>query len=452
MTLGNKTSAFWATGLMLFALFFGAGNLIFPALIGQQAGTEVLPAMLGFLLTGVGLPVLGVVAMAYSGSRDVNEMGSRVAPWYGVLFGVMLYLAIGPLFATPRTATVSFEIGIVPFLGDVPEDGRHWYLFGFCVCFFLISWWLSLSPGKLVDRIGKVLTPALLLTIALLVLTAVFRPMGPPQAPVAAYAANPVIRGALAGYETMDVLASLAFGIIVIDAIRGFGVTGRRQMIGMTLLAGLVAGACLAFVYVSIAWMGATSVAGLGLQENGAIVLARSAEHYFGGTGRVLLAVIVLLACLSTAVGLIIACSEYFERLLPRVPYRVWVSVFTLVSFGFANVGLSTIIRLSIPALMLLYPLTMALVALAFLHRLFGGRRIVYACTMAGTALVALFDGWKAFSGVEDGVARQVHLFLEQHLPLYPAGLGWVLPSVAGFCIGLLLSTALPERTRALGA
>ncbi|MDO4233112.1 MAG: branched-chain amino acid transport system II carrier protein, partial [Lautropia sp.] len=162
--------------------------------------------------------------------------------------------------------------------------------------------------------------------------------------------------------------------------------------------------------------------------------------------------VIVLLACLSTAVGLIIACSEYFERLLPRVSYRVWVTLFTLVSFGFANVGLSTIIKLSVPALMLLYPLTMALVALAFLHRLFGGRRIVYACTIAGTAIIALFDGWKTFSGVEDGAARELHLFLEQYLPLYPVGLGWVVPSIVGFCIGLLLSKSLPDRTRSLGA
>ena len=158
----NRKASLWAVGLMLFALFFGAGNLIFPAYLGQQAGESWLSAMTGFLLTGAGLPLLGVIAIGYSGSRDVQALASRVAPWYGVAFAVALYLSIGPLFAMPRTATVSFEIAVAPFLN---ESQKTVGLAAFSVAFFGVAYWLSMSPGKLVDRIGKILTPILLLTL-----------------------------------------------------------------------------------------------------------------------------------------------------------------------------------------------------------------------------------------------------------------------------------------------
>mgnify|MGYP001642898700 FL=1 len=426
---------------MLFALFFGAGNLIFPALMGQQAGDHIFAAMSGFLLTGAGLPLLGVIAVGYSGSRDVQDLASRVTPWYGTLFAVMLYLAIGPLFAIPRTATVSFEIGVAPFLGELDEYGKRLYLAAFCLFFFGASYWLSISPGKLVDRIGKVLTPALLLTIAILVITAAIKPMAPPQAPQAAsgYDTHALTQGIIAGYETMDALASLVFAIIVISSVRSKGVSDKRQMLNLTMRAGCVAALCLSVVYVFIAYMGATSVGGIGLQQNGAAVLSKSAEHYFGNAGKILLAVIVFLACLSTAVGLITSCSGYFNRLLPRCAYRTWAILFTLVSCGLANVGLNTIIKLSVPALMLLYPLTIALIALALLHNFFGGGRIVYICTMLATGTVALFDGWKAFSGVEHGLPMRLHALFSDYLPLYASGLGWVVPALIGFGIGMTI-------------
>ena len=431
-----------ATGLMLFALFFGAGNLIFPALMGQQAGNDIFAAISGFLLTGAGLPLLGVIAVGYSGSRDVQQLASRVAPWYGVLFAVMLYLAIGPLFAIPRTATVSFEIGIAPFLGEINESSKSLYLALFCLFFFGMSYWLSISPGKLVDRIGRVLTPILLLTIAILVITAAMKPMGMPQAPIAdsGYDTHALTKGILAGYETMDALASLVFAIIVISSVRSMGVSDKKQMLGLTAGAGCVAALCLSLVYVFIAHMGATSVGGIGIQENGAAVLSKSAEYYFGNAGKILLAVIVFLACLSTAVGLITSCAGYFNRLLPQYAYRAWAIAFTLISCIFANAGLSAIIKLSIPALMLLYPLTIAIIALALLHNYFGGHRIVYVCTMLATGTVALFDGWKAFSGVERGITMQLHTLFGEYLPLYASGLGWMLPAAIGFGIGLILS------------
>ncbi|MDO5356028.1 MAG: branched-chain amino acid transport system II carrier protein [Conchiformibius sp.] len=452
MNGNTHKSAFVATGLMLFALFFGAGNLIFPAAMGQQAGSNIFTAMAGFLLTGAGLPLLGVIAVGYSGSRDVQELASRVAPWYGVAFAVSLYLAIGPLFATPRTATVSFEIGVVPFLGldgmekDAVEAAKKIPLFLFSLAFFGLSYWLSVSPGKLVDRIGKILTPALLVAIAVLVGYAAIAPMGAPPAPSEAYAENALAKGIIEGYGTMDALASLVFAIIVIEAVRGMGVSDKKQILSLTTRAGLVAAGCLAVVYVFIAYMGATGVSGIGMQESGAAVLSKSATHYFGGVGTVLLAVIVFLACLSTSVGLITACGEYFNRLAPRFSYHQWVVVFTLVSLVFANFGLSTIIKFSIPVLMLLYPLTVAIIVLTFLDKFFGGHRMVYVCTIAATSLIALVDGWKTlhgmFEGGEDALVMQLDAALKSSLPLYAAGLGWVLPALVGLVIGLVIAKA----------
>lgn len=435
----NQKPSLWAVGLMLFALFFGAGNLIFPAFLGQQAGSNWLSAMSGFLLTGAGLPLLGVIAIGYSGSRDVQDLASRVTPWYGVAFAAVLYLAIGPLFATPRTATVTFEIGVTPFIG--PEH-KTIALAIFSAFFFGVTYWLSISPGKLVDRIGKVLTPALLATIAVLVGYAAFNPMGELQAAQGGFADRPFVTGVLEGYQTMDALASLVFAIIVIDAARALGVRNRAQLLATTTVAGAVAAACLAVVYLLIGYMGATSVAGLGLQENGAAVLSKTAQHYFGMGGNVLLSAIVFLACLSTAVGLIISCSEYFNRLLPAVSYKTFVVIFTLVSMAFANKGLSGIISISVPVLMLLYPLTVVIILLAFLNNWFGGSRVVYVCTIFATLVVGVLDAWKAaFSFAPETAALINSIF-----PLYDIGMGWLLPASIGFVLGLVLKTVAGKK------
>jgi branched-chain amino acid transport system II carrier protein len=435
----NQKPSLWAVGLMLFALFFGAGNLIFPAFLGQQAGSNWLSAMSGFLLTGAGLPLLGVIAIGYSGSRDVQDLASRVTPWYGVAFAAVLYLAIGPLFATPRTATVTFEIGVTPFIGS---EHKTMALAIFSAFFFGVTYWLSISPGKLVDRIGKVLTPALLATIAVLVGYAAFNPMGELQAAQGGFADKPFVTGVLEGYQTMDALASLVFAIIVIDAARALGVRNRAQLLATTTVAGAVAAACLAVVYLLIGYMGATSVAGLGLQENGAAVLSKTAQHYFGMGGNVLLSAIVFLACLSTAVGLIISCSEYFNRLLPAISYKTFVVIFTLVSMAFANKGLSGIISISVPVLMLLYPLTVVIILLAFLNNWFGGSRVVYVCTIFATLVVGVLDAWKAaFSFAPETAALINSIF-----PLYDIGMGWLLPATAGFVLGLVLKTAIGKK------
>lgn len=430
-------------GMMLFALFFGAGNLIFPAQLGQYAGTEVGIAILGFLITGVGLPLLGILAIGYSKSNDLQDLSSRVHPIYGILFTSLLYLTIGPFFALPRTGAVAYEVGIAPF---VDAGSMAAILLVFTVVFFGIALFISLNPSKIVNSIGKFLSPAILVTLAVLLIAAFIAPMGEAGSPQGGYMDNAFMTGFLEGYNTMDALASLVFGIIVIAAIRKMGVNSAKGVLSATLKSGLVAAALLAIVYAGIAFLGSTSTSTLGLMETGGPVLSGASAHYFGTFGALLIAVIITLACLTTAVGLIVANSEFFHKLTPKVSYKVYVVIFSVFSLVVANAGLANIITYSIPVLMFLYPLAIVLIILAFTSPLFNHARPVYVATITVTFFIAVIDGFKTLTGTL-GVANPAWLqsIIDAYstiLPLYDVGLGWLLPAIAAIVItGLIVPT-----------
>ncbi|WP_088809243.1 MULTISPECIES: branched-chain amino acid transport system II carrier protein [Listeria] len=426
-------SAYFFIGLMLFALFFGAGNLIFPAHLGQLAGTNVWVAITGFLLTGAGLPLLGVLAIGISGSNDLQSLASRVHPIYGILFTVVLYLTIGPFFALPRTGTVSFEIGVAPFL----NEGSHTFaLFIFTLIFFGISLWLSLSPSKIVDRVGKYLTPALLIFIFILIVAALVKPLGEQTAPTGEYMTSPFSTGFVSGYNTMDALASLVFGIIVINAIKSYGAKSKREIAAACLKTGLIAVGFLAVIYIFVAYIGSMSVDRLGLFDNGGPILSGAASFYFGYFGKILLAIIITLACLTTSIGLITACSSYFQKLFPKLKYQTYVIVFSVFSCLVANVGLANLIEFSLPVLMMIYPLTIVLILLTFLNPLFKGRRVVYVTTICFTAVISILEGAKAIKLPIDGI----HAFFRGFIPFYDISMGWLTFAVVGFVVGVILA------------
>ncbi|PAF22398.1 branched-chain amino acid transport system II carrier protein [Terribacillus saccharophilus] len=420
------------TGFMLFALFFGAGNLIFPALLGQSSGTNVLTANLGFIITGVGLPLLGILAFAISGKNDLQDLASRVHPIFGYAFTIILYLSIGPLFAMPRTGTVSYEIGIQPFLSS---DVGPWPLIIYSILFFGITCFFSLKPAKIVDIVGKYLTPALLLFIAILIITVLVNPIGSPQEPTEAYNSNAFFKGFQEGYLTMDTLAAFVFGIIVINSVKNIGITDRKSILGFTWKAGLIAAALLALIYTSISYLGATSVAGIGLLDNGGAVLADVSEFYYGSFGNVLLGLIVLGACLTTSIGLVTACSSYFSRLFPKVSYTVIAVVLSVFSAVISNAGLANIIAFSVPVLTIIYPLAIVLIFLTFLHDVFGGSRAVYLISLLFTFVVSLMEGLNAAKLPIPGVQE----FLTNNLPMYSLGLGWLIPAIIGAVIGYVI-------------
>lgn len=418
-------------GVMLFALFFGAGNLIFPASLGQNAGTQVWIAITGFLLTGIGLPFLGTLAMGFSGSKNLQELSSRVHPVFAVIFTSILYLTIGPFFALPRTGAVSFEIGILPFMS---QDNAQIGLLIFTILFFGLTLLLSLNPTKIVDNVGKYLSPGIIIGLFFLLLFVIIKPMGSFEAPQGNYVSNAFMTGFTEGYNTMDALASLVFGIIVIQAIRSMGVTSTKGILVATAKSGGIAILFLGLIYAGIAYLGATSVNEYGLFANGGPVLSAASEHYFGSFGAILLSVIIFLACLTTSIGLTTACGEYFHTLLPKISYKAFVIFFSIFTCIIANFGLSNIITYSIPVLMLLYPLAIVLIFLTFLSPLFNHARIVYVSVMFVTFLISIVDGFKALCGSLDieyyGWLQPIVDFYENVLPFYSVGLGWLIPFV----------------------
>lgn len=426
-------------GSMLFGMFFGAGNLIFPVHMGQEAGADVWPATIGFLITAIGLPFLGVVAIGISRSSGLFDLASRIHPTYAKLFTVLLYLTIGPAFALPRTATVSYQIGLAPYIG---EELQMMALAGFTFIFFVLGLFFSMNPGKLMTYIGKILNPLFLVFLAILLVVALISPMGAiNSAPVSGdYTTMPFFKGFTEGYNTMDALAALAFGIIVIRAMQEVGVKEPKDIaIGM-VKAGIVTVILMVVIYAFLAYVGASSLGVLPLSANGGIALAQIAHYYFGSIGAVLLAIIVTLACLKTAVGLICACSETFVELFPNsISYKKYAYTFAIVSFLIGNVGLTQIISLAIPILMLLYPLTITIILLTFLAPLFKGRQAVYLSTTVFALLAAIGDALNtlpAFLGQNDLVQSVLQLY--KALPFFELGMGWIVPSGIGFILGLI--------------
>ena len=243
---------------MLFGLFFGAGNLIFPVYMGQQAGRNLLPAALGFLVTGVGLPLLGVAALGSSRKDGVLEMSSQVGKGWGIVFTSLLYLTIGPFFAIPRCATVSFTVGLESLL---PAGSHGIWLAAFSLLFFLAVLFFSLRPGKILTWVGKILNPLFLCFLGILMIRAVISPMGAigEAEPLGNYQSAVFFQGFLEGYNTMDALAGLAFGIIVVNVIRGLGVEDADAVAKNTVKAGVFSSLLMAGIYVLVAGEGGTS-------------------------------------------------------------------------------------------------------------------------------------------------------------------------------------------------
>ncbi|WHY89727.1 branched-chain amino acid transport system II carrier protein [Neobacillus cucumis] len=434
-------SKYFVIGVMLFALFFGAGNLIFPASLGQNAGSQIWMAIAGFLITGIGLPFLGILAMGFSGSKNLQELSSRVHPIYGVIFTALLYLTIGPFFAAPRTGAVAYDIGIAPFVG---KSHGHIGLFIFTLIFFVVTLWFSLNPAKIVDNVGKILSPAIIILILVLLFMVIVKPLGPIGAPQETYSSGAFLKGFMEGYNTMDALASLVFGIIVINAIRSMGVTSARGVLITSAKSGLVAVVFLGIIYAGVAYLGATSTGRFGLFDTGGPVLGKAAYYYFGTLGTVMLSVIIILACLTTSIGLVTACGEYFHSLLPKLNYKAWVVFFSLVCFVISNFGLSNIINFSIPVLMFLYPLAVVLMLLTFTSKLFRHAQMVYVTTITVTLLISIIDGFKTLCQLLNieyfSWLAPIIEFYNRALPFYEDGLGWLIPVlIVIFVTGLLI-------------
>src|SRR6195952_3222344 len=426
-----------ALGFMTFALFVGAGNIIFPPIVGLQAGPHVWMAALGFLVTAVGLPVVTVIALAKVGGA-MDALSSPIGKVAGTILGGGGYLSVGPLFATPRTATVSFEVGLAPITGESPLA-----LFLYSLVYFLLVFWVSLYPGRLLDTVGRFLAPLKIIALAVLGIAAFALPAGDVGSAQPAYVAAPFSQGFINGYLTMDTLGALVFGIVIVNAIRSRGVESPRLITRYAIIAGLIAGVGLALVYISLFRLGSGSHAAAAGAANGAAVLHAYVQHTFGTLGSGFLAVLISLACLVTAVGLTCACAEYFSRVLP-LSYKTLVIILAAFSLLVSNLGLTKLIAFSVPVLTAIYPPCIVLVALSFCKELWYSQRLIVAPVMLVSLLFGIIDALKV-AGFTDDLPN--HL---AHLPLSEQGLAWLIPSLITLFGAFVVDRLLGKRSEAL--
>ncbi|MFC0471604.1 branched-chain amino acid transport system II carrier protein [Halalkalibacter kiskunsagensis] len=422
------TKEVFALGFFMFALFLGAGNLIFPPLLGQQAGESMWAAILGFLVTGVGLPLFAIITISnVEGNLDV--LAKRVHKSFALVFPVVIYLTIGPFFGIPRTGTVAYEVGVVPFL----VEANKFSLFVSTLAFFSITFWLALNPAKLVDRVGKILTPILFLLIVILSIRSFFSPIGEIGEAMESYIDGAFFNGFLEGFLTMDAIAALVFGIVIINRIQEKGIKAVGDIRSYTIKAGLIAGVGLSFVYIALAYMGATSVNPVGVQDNGGAILAAVTSLLFGSFGTILLAVVITGACLTTSIGLVSACGEYLAGRFNKVSYPVIIAILCLFSFTMANLGLSQLISVSLPLLIAIYPITIVLISLSIWQKKNPLPSSLYIGAIIGAGVVSIYDGL-TMTGIEIAIISSAFAYL----PLYAEGIGWIVPSIVGGLIGTL--------------
>ena len=437
MKLSKKNM--FLVSFMLFSLFFGAGNLIFPPFLGQNAGSQTPLAILGFLVTAVVLPVLGVIVVAkFDG---LERLASKVNPKFALVFTVLIYLSIGPGLGIPRAASVPFELAISPYLPEGASFSRFMFLYS--LVFFVIALWLSLSPNKLVNRVGKFLTPTLLVLITSLFVCFLFRGNSAVAAPQKAYQSGAVVTGFLEGYQTMDAIAALNFGLVIATTLRSLKVTEKSDVMHYTICAGVIAGSILAAIYLILSFMGMQTSGVYPIQENGAWTLRCIVNQLFGDMGGLLLALIFTLACLTTCVGLITSISQYFSTLTEKISYRQWVFLIVGFSFIVCNMGLTSILSISVPILNAIYPVSIALIILGLIDNKLKDNKYVYPLTITAVGFISIVYSLDQMHISMGWLTKACHF-----IPLYKFGMSWVIVAVIAVGLAMLFKGERERKTQ----
>jgi branched-chain amino acid:cation transporter, LIVCS family len=414
---------------MLFSMFFGAGNLIFPPFLGQSAGTNLWPALAGFIVSAVGLPILGVIAVAKAGS--FQELNQRVHPLFALIFPFLIYIAIGPGLAIPRAGSLAFEMGMAPFLPENLVDSPV-SLLVYSIVFFGLAAWLCMYPSKLIDLFGKLLTPILLLLITIIYVKSLIDPLGSFETPKENYNANPVFQGVLDGYLTMDALAALAFGIVIANTLKAQGIIDNKKRSLYMMYAGLGAGLLLTVIYLVLGYLGAAS-SSLGQTENGAQILSNVMTRLFGQSGTLLLGVVFTIACFCVSIGLVTSCSQFFANAIPKVDYKKWVIILSVLSTAIANLGLTQILQISVPILGMIYPIAIVIIFLGLIHHLIKRYPQIYISVVSFTSLFSIIDTInKTF------LTNKLNGILDI-FPFYMEGIGWLTPALIGLLVGYFI-------------
>lgn len=419
-------------GLLLFGIFFGAGNLIFPAELGFRAGVNFYPAILGFVLSGVGIAIITLVLGTMVKGGYKNEISIKVDPKFATSYLTILYLAIGPFFAIPRTAGTSFSIGIAPVTGN----GRLPLLI-FSAIYFLFAYLIAINPSKLMDRVGKVLTPmfAMLIIILIAVGNMNFHALNQGEM---SNAMSALKTGFLEGYNTLDALASVSFCLIATSSIKTFGFSSKKEYIKIMAIVGIVTAIFFSSLYIGLGALGNKfSVPAEVLADPntniGTYILSKSSYELFGSFGQVFLGAMTILTCFTTTAGLIVVVSEYFVDTFPRFKYKTYVNIFTLIGFAMSNFGLNTIIKISVPVLRILYPITIVIVAIIILNKFVRLSKSGMAVTVI---LTTVFSGIEVMGSVlkVKAINTVMSFFIGGD-----SGFFWINIAVLGIVLSLLL-------------
>ena len=428
------------TGLLLFGIFFGAGNLIFPPTLGAMSGKNFWPAISGFVLSGVGIAILTLIIGALNLKGYVYEISKKISPWFATSYLVALYLAIGPFFAIPRTATTSYEVGIAPLL---PSNMTGLGLIIFTVLYFVSAYLISLNPSKILDRIGRILTPVFAILIIILIILGVIKYGATvPQTASTEYAKAAFGAGFLEGYNTLDALASVAFSVIAVQTLNQLGFANKKEYISTIWIVGVVVALGFSALYIGLAFLGNHFPIPADVMASdankGVYVLSRATQAIVGPTAQIFRAVMVIVTCFTTTVGLIVSTSEFFNKTFPAIAYKTYATVFTLIGFAIANLGLETIIQYSVPVLQILYPITIAIVMIVIVNKFVALSKIGMQLTVAVVTAIAFIS----IIGQQFKLTALISII--NTLPLAQASIPWLIPTV----IGIIVSLFLPNKQK----
>lgn len=425
-------------GFALFAMFFGAGNLLLPPFIGLQIGSYVWITIIAFSLTGILLPFFGILSIVRSGN-SFNDLGSRIHPWMAPVLGTIIMLCIGPLIAIPRTAATTYEVGLLASFPNFSPIVAS-------ILFFGVTWVLTISPSRVVDVIGNFLTPALLVLLLILITVGVFFPKGEYLSSELS-GLESFSLGFTEGYQTLDVLASVIFASIIITAAQAKGYKDGKSKNSVVIASGVLSSLCLLIIYGGLLYLGATS----GIEDKNisrSALLIHIAQSNLGSYGMIAIALSIALACLTTAIALTSAVGTFFSELSGgRLGYKTLVTICCLVSGYLAISGVDQIIQFAYPPLAFVYPIVITLVLYIVLFGKFIPSKTPYIGALIASTIIGTLSLFKVL-----GMWSENSLALLNQIPLFEIDLGWVLPSALGFIVGLLLDRINPPAPRPQGS
>lgn len=411
-------------GLALFAMFFGSGNLIFPPYLGKAVGSDFLTAILGFVITGVGLPLMGILACAKI-NGTFKEMSSPISKTFSIVSTTSIILAIGPMLAIPRTAATTYELSILPLLPNVK-------MLPVIIIYFIVTLIFVLRPSSLIDNIGKLLTPLLLLILLIIITKGVLSPIGPI---VNTNAKNVFSNSLIEGYQTMDAMAAVIFSSIILSSVRAKGYSKVSDIIKITSLSGIIAVIGLGVIYGGLLYLGSQTASIFPEDITKSQLVTNIVERVLGNTGILFLSIVVALACLTTSIGLTSSAAKYFSDLFNnKISYSFNAIVISIVSILIAMLGVDTIIALAVPILQILYPIVMVLVIMTLMGKLVKNNSVLKA-TVYTTLVISILDNLKTI-----GLNISPISDLISYIPLSKQGFSWVIPALIAFVISSLVT------------